>query len=216
MEEQFWLSRWKQNQIGFHQPQANPLMVAHFASIALRPGATVFVPLCGKSLDMHWLRAQGYRVAGAELSRVAVEQLFAEMGLQPHISPAGELARFEADGVTVFQGNIFELTADLLGPVDAVYDRAALVAFPKDMRDQYALHLVQITQSAPQLCICFEYDQACTDGPPFSVPEPELRAQYERSFEFHLLERKDVPGGLKGMCPATEAAWKLEPTRNHL
>lgn len=215
MEEQFWLDRWKQNQIGFHQPSANPLMVAHFASLRLKPGATVFVPLCGKSLDVHWLRSEGYRTAGAELSRTAVEQLFAELGLQPRVSPAGSLARFEADGLTVFQGNIFDLSAELLGTVHAVYDRAALVAFPKPMRDQYSAHLTRLTNCAPQLCICFEYDQACTDGPPFSVPEPELRAQYERSYDLDLLERTDVAGGLKGMCPATEAAWKLTPRHHH-
>lgn len=58
----------------------------------------MFVPLCGKSRDMGWLRAQGFTVVGAELSRLAVEQFFGELGLAPEISSAGRLERFEAEG----------------------------------------------------------------------------------------------------------------------
>lgn len=213
MEEQFWQQRWKDNEIGFHQPKANPLLVRGLPALGLESGARVFVPLCGKSLDLHWLRAQEYRVIGSELTLMAVQQLFAELGVTPQITQAGELMRYEAEGITVFQGSIFELTRELLGPVDAVYDRAALVALPKPMRDEYASHVPSITANAPQLLVCFEYDQACMDGPPFSVVDAEVRQRYEGTFALRLLERVNVEGGLKGVCPATEAAWLLEPAR---
>ncbi len=209
MEEQFWKQRWTNNQIGFHKMEPNPLLVQNFPALRLAPGARMFVPLCGKSLDVHWLLGQGYRVAGAELSRIAVEQLFAELEVAPQITKAGALTRFEADGIVVFQGSIFELTRELLGPVDAVYDRAALVALPEVMRTQYAAHLIELAARVPQLLICFEYDQASMDGPPFSVKEDEVRHRYGREYAVRLLER--VTGELlKGYCPSMDAVWALE------
>ncbi len=214
MEEQFWHDRWKSNHIGFHSAEANPLLVRNPPALRLAAGARVFVPLCGKSLDLHWLLGQGYRVAAAELSRIAVEQLFAELGVTPRVTVSGSLTRFDAEGIVVFQGSIFELTHEVLGPVDAVYDRAALAALPEAMRSQYAPHLMELTRCAPQLLLCFEYDQPCMDGPPFSVKEAEVRQRYEPEFDVRLLERVDGEK-LRRICPSMEAVWALkERTRD--
>ena len=123
MDRDFWLERWQNNEIGFHEGAPNSLLVAHFADLGVSAGGRVFVPLCGKSHDMRWLRAQGFKVVGAELSRLAVEQFFAELGLTPVVSSAGQLERFDAEGVTLFAGNIFDLDQDTLGLIDAVYGR---------------------------------------------------------------------------------------------
>ena len=98
----------------------------------------------------------------------------------------------------------------MLGPVDAIYDRAALVALPKEMRDRYTEHLVQITENAPQLVIAYEYDQSVVNGPPFSVSQDEVRRHYTDSYNLTLLATADVPGGLKGKCSATEHVWLLK------
>jgi thiopurine S-methyltransferase len=210
MEQDFWHARWRNNQIGFHEGAPNTLLVAHFAALGMPPGGRVFVPLCGKSRDLCWLRAQGLQVVGAELSRLAVEQFFAEQDLSPAITPAGKLERFEAEGVTIFAGDIFDLDRDTLGPVDAVYDRAALVAFPLPMRDRYAEHLLALTGGARELLVTFEYDQAKIAGPPFSVMEGEVRTRYGEIYRLTRAETRDVPGGLKGLCPAQESAWLLK------
>jgi thiopurine S-methyltransferase len=209
MEQDFWLARWRDNKIGFHEGAPNTLLVAHFAALGVPAGGRVFVPLCGKTRDLCWLRAQGLDVVGAELSRLAVEQFYAEQGLAPAITPAGKLERFAAEGVTIFVGDIFDLDRDTLGPVDAVYDRAALVAFPMPMRDAYADHLLALTGGARELLVTFEYDQAKIAGPPFSVTEAEVRARYGSLYRLERAETRDVPGGLKGLCPARESAWLL-------
>jgi len=211
MEADFWHERWQNNQIGFHEGAPNTLLTAHFAALGVPAGATVFVPLCGKTNDLAWLRAQGYRVVGAELSRLAVEQFFAEQGLTPTITPAGKFERFESEGVTILVGDLFGLDRTMLGPVDAIYDRAALVALPEPMRNRYAPHLLALTGSAPQLLVTFEYDQSRATPPPHSVPETEVRRHYGTAYRVELAERRDVPGGLKGICPAEESAWLLEP-----
>ena len=134
-------------------------------------------------------RSPGFTVAGVELSRLAVEQFFAERGLTPAVSQAGQLERFSAEGVTLFVGDIFDLDRDTLPAVDATYDRAALVALPAPLRPRYAAHLIELTSSAPQLLVTFEYDQTRRPGPPFSVMEAEVREHYGATY---LLERRSA------------------------
>jgi len=210
MDSDFWLTRWQNNQIGFHEGAPNFLLVSHFAALDVPAGGRIFVPLCGKSHDMRWLRAQGYTIAGAELSRLAVTQFFAELGLAPVISSTGPFELFEAEGVTLFVGNIFDLDPQTLGVVDAVYDRAALVALPAPLRERYAAHLIALTGAAPQLLVTFEYDQARHSGPPFSLLEAEVRTLYGATYRLHRAETREVPGGLKGVCPAQESVWLIK------
>lgn len=209
MEIDFWLQRWEKMEIGFHLSEANPLLVDHFSELSLQPGARVFLPLCGKTRDIAWLLANGYRVAGAELSEIAIKELFQELGMQPKVTKVGNLAHYSGNGVDIFVGDIFELTADLLGPVNAVYDRAALVALPATMRGEYTQHLVQLTQTAKQLLICFEYDQTLMAGPPFSVDGAEVHQHYDSAYQLRCIASPEVAGGLKGLCAATEHVWLL-------
>jgi len=210
MDRDFWLARWQNNQIGFHEGAPNALLVARFAALGVPAGGRIFVPLCGKSHDMQWLRAQGFTVVGAELSRLAVEEFFAELGLAPTVAPAGRLERFEAEGVTLFVGDIFDLDQNTLRAVDAVYDRAALVALPALLREHYAAHLIALTGGAPQLLVTFEYDQTRQPGPPFSILEAEVRAHYGATYRLDRGDTREVLGGLKGVCPAQESVWLMK------
>jgi thiopurine S-methyltransferase len=210
MDANFWHQKWEKNEIAFHVSETNPLLVKYFSGLSLPKGSRMFLPLCGKSLDIHWLLSQGYRVAGAELSAIAIEQLFAELGVTPTISKAGKMHRYSGANIDIFVGDIFDLSNGLLGPVDAIYDRAALVALPEEMRKRYAAHLMQITDAAPQLLICFEYDQSLLAGPPFSVSDAEVNKHYGDYYDLTLLARIDVAGGLKKKCAAQENVWLLK------
>jgi len=207
MDADFWHDKWESNQIGFHQAGGNPLLVKHFSALGMQPDARVFVPLCGKTRDIAWLMAQGCRVVGAELSERAVQQLFAEMDVVPDVTEVGPLIRCAAEGLDVYVGDIFDLDKAILGPVDAVFDRAALVALPQDMRVRYADHMVMITGAAPQLVVTFVYDQTQMTGPPFSTPEAEIKARYSTAYDLRSLETCDVVGGFKGQIPADETVW---------
>lgn len=210
MEASFWHNRWQTNQTGWHESTVNPLLITHFPSLNVPLGGRVFVPFCGKSLDLGWLLSRGYAVAGAELSELAVTQLFAELGMEPRISEGGKHKLFRGEKMDIFVGDLFDLSREILGPVDAVYDRAALVALPEAMRVQYTTHLKALTALAPQLVIGYEYDQTVVPGPPFSVTPDELYRRYGDSYTLTPLARLDVPGGLKGKCPATEHIWRLD------
>lgn len=211
MEHDFWHRRWEKAEIGFHEGRANRFLTKHFGALSMEEGARVFLPLCGKTRDIHWLLARGFRVAGAELSGLAIGQLFSELGVAPRISSAGKLERHSAEGIDIFVGDIFDLTAEALGPVDAIYDRAALVALPADMRGRYAAHMIDLTGAAPQLLICFEYDQRLAAGPPFSIDAGEVERRYGDRYAITMLDRAEVEGGLKGKCAAEETTWRLVP-----
>ncbi len=210
MQASFWHQRWEENDIGFHESEANSLLRRYFENLNLAKGSRVFLPLCGKTQDLAWLLANGYRVVGAELSELAISQLFREIGIEPAVSRIGALIHYQATDIDIFVGDIFDLSTATLGPVDAVYDRAALVALPENMRNRYTTHLMKITDTAPQLLICYEYDQRQMDGPPFSITTEEVRRHYGDSYHVTLVESQRVPGDLKGQVAAMETAWLLQ------
>jgi thiopurine S-methyltransferase len=215
MEPDFWHQRWQNNEIGFHLSEANPILVKHFSVLGLGEGQRVFIPLCGKTRDIGWLLRQGVSVVGAELSALAVDQLFADLDITPVITQHDSLLRYQfrhsdSAHLDVFVGDVFCLSAHLLGKVDAIYDRAALVALPHSLRGRYSAHLMLITQCAPQLLIAFDYDQTQMDGPPFSVNHDEVTRHYGDYYTVDLLQRLDIPGGLKGVCAADELVYHLK------
>ncbi len=210
MDQSFWHQRWEKNEIRFHEAKPNPLLVTYVHELALTKGRRIFVPLCGKTLDISWLLSRGYRVAGVELSQLAIEQLFIELGLQPEIEAVGSVERWSANSLDIFVGDIFTVSGTMLGPVDAVYDRAALVAFPEDMRKRYSAHLWEIAHKSPQLLICYDYDQSLMDGPPFSVNNEEVHRHYAATYDLTLIASTEVAGGLKGKAPAKENVWLLK------
>jgi len=212
MDASFWHQRWDKNETGWHESKANPLLVTYFKELSIAKGRRVFVPLCGKTLDISWLLSHGYRVAGAELSQIAIEQLFMNLGVQPEISEVGEVDLWSAKNIDIFVGDIFALSRKSLGPVDAIYDRAAFVAFPQDMRNRYTAHLIEMTAKAPQLLICYDYDQSLMEGPPFSISHEEVHRHYRANYDVTLIASTDVAGGLKGKCAAKENAFLLRAT----
>lgn len=211
MEADFWHARWDAMEIGFHEGAANDLLVRHLPSLNLAEGARVFVPLCGKAHDMAWLAAQGFEVVGVELSAKAVGQFFEEMDVAPEIAGHGSLTRFSAGAITIYAGDLFALDGATLSGVDAVYDRASLVAMPATMRDNYAQQVRALTPSAKRLLITFAYDQSQMEGPPFSIDTAEVARLFAGDYDLTCLEERDVEGGLKGRIPATEAAWRMIP-----
>ncbi len=212
MDAQFWDMKWQKNQIGFHLSAVNPLLVKYFPVLGPKEGARIFVPLCGKTLDIHWLLQRGMKVVGVELSQIAVEQLFSELGITPQISQvASNMLCFKAENLNIFVGDIFALSRALLGCVQAIYDRAALVALPPAMRITYAEHLIDISGKVGQLLVTLGYDQSCIAGPPFSVTQQDIQRYYGADYAIMCLDNTSVAGGLKGGVPATESVWLLKP-----
>ena len=193
MEEAFWQARWAQGQIGFHLQEVNPYLQQHWPSLSIAPGSQVLVPLCGKSLDMAWLAGQGLRVLGVELAERAVEDFFAEQGLQPEVEQQGVLRLYRAAGVEIYCGDFFIVQAEHVAGCTALYDRAALIALPETMRARYVEHLAAILPgNCRGLLVSLEYAQEEMSGPPFSVSQAEIDARLSPYWQIELLARHDV------------------------
>jgi thiopurine S-methyltransferase len=170
-----WIARWREGRIGFHEGKPNALLERHVARLA--GYRRVLVPLCGRAEDLAFLAARGHEVLGVELAEQAVREFFALHDLAPAIAARGPFVEYRAGAIAVLAGDFFATTPALVGPVDAVYDRAALIALPPALRSRYTAHLRSLMPDGGRaLVITLEYDQQLMAGPPFAVFETELRA----------------------------------------
>ena len=177
MEPEFWHARWKEGRTGFHEGKPNVFLARH--DDVLGPHTTVLVPLAGKSVDMLHLAGLGHQVLGVELSEQAVTDFFNDNGLDATTTQVGAYDVWTAGPITVLVGDFFALTPDFMAGVTALYDRAAIVALPSEMRERYAAHLRALMPAgATGLVVTFDYPQDLMDGPPFAVTSAELRKLY--------------------------------------
>lgn len=192
MEADFWHNRWENNLTGFHLDEVNPYLVEYWPGLNVNKAGRVFVPLCGKTLDLLWLAEQGHQVVGVELSALAVEAFFAENKIAVERQTVGDLQLWKSENISLFCGDIFKLTPAILGHIDGVYDRASLIALPPAMRQDYAKKLIELTPSAHKLLITLEYEQTKMDGPPFSVTEKEVSELYQAHYKVTQQVAQDV------------------------
>lgn len=193
MDADFWHQRWREGRVGFHQDRPTPLLLEHWPLLDVARGRRVFVPLAGKSLDLAWLAAQGYRVLGVELSSLAVEDFFATQGLTPQVHDSRYGRHYRAGDIELICGDVFALDAEVLADCAAVYDRAAMIALPPHLRGRYASELYALLPTGCRgLVITLEYPQHEKHGPPFSVNESELRELYQHNWEIQTLERRNI------------------------
>jgi len=159
-DNHLWLQLWRDRQIDFHQEKVNKYLTTFWPTLDLTQGSRVFVPLCGKSLDMTWLAKQGYEVVGVELSPVAVKAFFHENRLKPVKRRVGKFTVWEHGRISILCGDYFSLKKKDLGTIDTVYDRAALTALPEDIRRLYVAHLRAIVSDSAEVFLLTTEDAA--------------------------------------------------------
>src|SRR5262249_27149097 len=125
--------------------------------------------------------ARGRGVVGVELVEDGARQFFAEHAVEPTVTLRGPITEYAANGIAILVGDIFAMTREVVGPIDAIYDRAALVALPPQTRPRYLDQLRALAAArTPGLLVGVEYPEDAMSGPPFSVREPELQRLYSR------------------------------------
>ncbi|MEQ1672266.1 MAG: thiopurine S-methyltransferase, partial [Hyphomicrobium sp.] len=183
---------WQKREIGFHQPQVQPALVKHWPRLNVAKGARVLVPLCGKTVDMAWLADQGYRVTGAELSELAVDEFFSERSVTPEVRHDGPFKIKSSGSIEIWCGDFFALNTANFPHIDALYDRAALVAMPPELQPRYAAKLAELLPAGGKaLLIGLDYNTNEMSGPPFAIPQMRVRELLSPSFDIELLEARD-------------------------
>jgi thiopurine S-methyltransferase len=215
VQPEFWLDRWRAAQIGFHQAATDRHLVAYWPSLKLPADSSVFVPLCGKSLDLLWLRDQGYSVSGVELSPIALESFCMEHGIPARRRLLPDFDVYEAERLTLFRGDYFKLTKSQVGNVSAIYDRAALISWTPALRSAYVNHLTSLTATGTQmLLISVEYPEAQMAGPPFPLTRDMIDALYAAHYSIELLGRHEILEleprlRARGLTELREVAYRL-------
>ncbi len=217
MTPDYWLERWQRGETGWHLPEINRHLREFWPRLGLPSDLLVFVPLCGKTLDLLWLMSRGHRVLGVEISQLAVEEFFAAHGLTPQVTDEPPLRRYRVDELTLLCGDFFALTPAHLQEVGAVYDRASLIALPPDLRSRYAEHfktLVPITASS--LLITLDYEQDRMAGPPFAVHRAEVEDLFAERYAITELAAFDALDDSpnfrqRGLSALVEQVWRLDP-----
>lgn len=192
MDLNFWHERWKQNQIGFHRTSINPYLTRFWSKVTSDKGK-VFVPLCGKSLDLIWLNEQGHNVTAVECNLLAIESFIEENNLKYSCSNKDAFTVYFNSILSIYHGDYFDLQQRDLEGVKYVFDRASLVALPESLRERYVDHMTKYIHSGvPILLVTLEYDQTVMSGPPFSVDEDEINALYDNDYSIKQLYRNNI------------------------
>jgi thiopurine S-methyltransferase len=193
VQADFWHERWRSGKVGFHQNTVAPALQKHWSRLNVTRGCTVFVPLCGKSLDMLWLRDREHSVVGIDLSDVALDSFCVENGILARRTDVDGFAEYQAASLRLLCGDFFGLTPPTLGSFRFIYDRAALVSWAPELRTKYVEHLTQLApQGCETLLITIEYPQTEISGPPFSVDAECVNRLYSPHHEIRPLHREDI------------------------
>ena len=192
MDPDFWHIRWAKGEIGFHQHDYNAHMQEFIDRLDIKPGGHILVPLCGKSLDMLWLLDQGYSVTGVEISPLAVEDFFAENGLNSHITDLPDACLYTNKHLNIYCADFFSVDLSHIPHIDAVYDRASLIAMPQDLRPAYADRLTDLIPSKTRsLLVTLDYPQQEMSGPPFSVTPEEVEQLFSPRYSIEQVHSED-------------------------
>ena len=188
-----WESRWQENRIGFHLKEINPYLIQYSDQLLHQNPDRVFVPLCGKSLDLSWLSKKTNKIVGVELVSKAVQDFFAENNIPFLINQEATLKKYTSNSIDIYHGDFFELNPEHTFSFKAIYDRASIVAIEKLERRKYVDHLISFLDPAGRiLLITLEYNQNQMKGPPYSVPGEEIESLFSPLGSLKLLETCDV------------------------
>jgi len=193
MKIKFWEQRWDEGSIGFHLTEVNPYLVKYWSQMNTVKGATVLVPMCGKSLDLMWFVSQGFNVLGVECSKKAINEFSNEQNLDLQVKQHKRYVEHSNSNLTILEGDFFHLDREDLSKVSTIYDRASLVALPEDMRKQYVELLANnLPKHVSILLVTIEYNQSLMSGPPFSISSDEIEQLYKPYFLVDNLYEQDV------------------------
>ncbi|WP_447968664.1 thiopurine S-methyltransferase [Nitrospira sp. M1] len=186
MNADFWNDRWQRNQIGFHNSDVHSLLTRYWPMLEFANDARVLVPLAGKSLDVCWLLEQGHAVTAVELNKLAVETFFAEQQWPATITHGAQHAIFHYKTLEFWVGDFFAIKNEDVPAFDGVYDRAALIALPPEMRRGYVDTMSALLKPGSKyLLISLEYPDDMLDGPPFAIDGDEITRLFHPAFSIH-------------------------------
>ncbi|KAM9025640.1 thiopurine S-methyltransferase isoform 3-T5 [Ara ararauna] len=183
--EEEWLQKWEMHNIGFHKEQGHPFLQKYLdVLLSGRSGLRIFFPLCGKAVDMKWPADMGHCVVGVEVSEQALKEFFAEHSLpyseEPVLEiPGAKKLQSTSGNISLYCCSIYDLSSSIVGKFDGFWDRGALVAVNPCDRQRYASLMISLMEeNSSYLLVTVSYDPNKHKGPPFYVPESEIKSLF--------------------------------------
>ncbi len=188
----FWVERWKNKDTGFHLCDIHPDLQAYFGRLSLKESDTVFIPLCGKTLDIHFFLQAKCKIIAVEMVELAVQQLFENLQINPQVSAWKHGKCYQSKNLTVYVGNVFDLSDEQLNSVNIVYDRAAFIALPYNLHAPYSRLIKEIANPDKQMLITVEFDASKLQGPPFLLLPDNIKQYYGNQYQIELLHQEET------------------------
>ena len=193
MKHTFWHDRWESDRIGFHQETINPYLNEYVSHLEKSASRCIFVPLCGKTKDMLWLAEKGFNVIGVEISEKAIISFFSENNIEYSTKEESNIRCFYSKNITIYKADIFDLEPRHMKNSDCFYDRAALIALPKNTRNNYVQQIKALTgNSSIGLLVSIEYLPTQSDFPPFCIKQEEITDLFSANFTVEKLMEQDI------------------------
>jgi thiopurine S-methyltransferase len=184
-----WASYWAVGRTGFHRSEVHAGLTRYHELLLPTQQGRVLVPLCGKSLDLPWLASRCDEVVGSEWVEQAIETFFSEQGLQASRRDLGEHCQHQNGNLSLIDGDFLTLRVDEIGRFEACWDRAAMVALPRDTRRRYVPQLVSLMNPGGRiLLVTYDTEKAADVGPPYCIRPGEVAECYAPFGEVELLE----------------------------
>ena len=192
-----WQGKWDRDEIRWHRDHVNDNLQKFAPDFITKEGARVFVPLCGKTLDMKWLYDKGCTVIGVEAIEKAVIEYFVEQKIAYETKDVEGFQVYTSkdERMQIFKGNLFDFNETIAGGLfDHFWDRGSLAAIDKDTREQYVDLFSKVMKSGSTgLLEVFEYDTSLNSEQPFPIYLEDLNKLYSDSFTYKEFARGEDP-----------------------
>lgn len=194
-----WGDRWNKSQTQFHMNRVHPMLEKHYNDLTGgKASSRIFLPLCGKSLDLKWLADKGHDVVGCEGVDLGCREFFEEQNIPYKAEPIKgvEGVVYKAtDGkkITLYRCDYFELTSKITGTFDCIWDRGSFVAIPTQRRQEYVnVTAPLLKKNGKYLLDCFLVDNNAFGGPPFNCKEDEVKKYFGSACTTRKIDTKDA------------------------
>ncbi|XP_071529319.1 thiopurine S-methyltransferase-like [Panulirus ornatus] len=188
-----WTQKWATGRTLWHKNDVNYALLHHETLLLRSPGLRVFVPLCGKSVDLKWFYDKGHTVVGVEGVEQAAVEFFSEHSLNYKTEQLtwAKLYKTNDDRLNIYCCDMFKVDIATLGKFDVVWDRGSLVAIYEEDRKSYVSILKSLLASD------FRYLLSVTQytpnenfsGPPRNIPTELIEELFGEICKLKILEK---------------------------
>lgn len=198
MSKNTWEDCWSVGKTFFHRSAYHPMLVEHIEKLINgRSNLVIFIPLCGKSLDIKYLYDLGHTVVGVEGAKSPIEEFFGEHNLEftksdcPSVN--GSVYKNGDNRIRIYHGDMFDFNGKDEVKFSGVWDRGSFGAINKTDRPKYVELLTSmVTEDCQYLLNTYDYNPEQFSGPPHCFTDEEMLGYWGHKWNITRIHYEDV------------------------